>query len=121
MSSTYNVLRSTVTRGLGQNFCKKYPNRCGPLGNGWKPTVWTRVVNNVQAEIPMHTLQRTRLSVRTNCNMYFFSLLYVFVAKFSGTGWDNDEKHATNTAEYIADFLKVCGPSTFPGTWYTLL
>ncbi|KAJ7691698.1 hypothetical protein B0H14DRAFT_2651942 [Mycena olivaceomarginata] len=36
--------------------------------------------------------------------MYFFSLLYLFVAKFGGTGWDNDEKHATNTAEYIRVF-----------------
>ncbi|KAJ7824201.1 hypothetical protein B0H14DRAFT_3729015 [Mycena olivaceomarginata] len=35
--------------------------------------------------------------------------LYLFVEKFSGSGWDEDEKHASNTPEYIEDFIKVHG------------
>ncbi|KAF7372233.1 hypothetical protein MVEN_00082800 [Mycena venus] len=35
--------------------------------------------------------------------------IYLFVEKFSGTGWDDDEKHAVNTKEYIEDFVKTHG------------
>ncbi|KAJ7669155.1 hypothetical protein B0H17DRAFT_1142203 [Mycena rosella] len=34
---------------------------------------------------------------------------YLFVQKYSGTGWDDVAKHATNTAEYVEDFAKTHG------------
>ncbi|KAJ7731926.1 hypothetical protein DFH07DRAFT_968592 [Mycena maculata] len=34
---------------------------------------------------------------------------YLFVEKFSGTGWDAEDKHATNTEEYIKDFQATHG------------
>ncbi|KAJ7713353.1 hypothetical protein B0H14DRAFT_2644838 [Mycena olivaceomarginata] len=32
---------------------------------------------------------------------------YLFVEKFSGTGWDEEEKHAVKTTEYIKEFLAI--------------
>ncbi|KAJ7678576.1 hypothetical protein B0H14DRAFT_3064089 [Mycena olivaceomarginata] len=34
---------------------------------------------------------------------------YVFVQKFSGSGWDPEEKHASNTEAYVTDFVKTYG------------
>jgi hypothetical protein len=52
---------------------------------------------------------------------------YVFVQKFSGSGWDDDAKHATNTEEYVDDFVKVRrhvnehgGLLTVPDIWRRL-
>ncbi|KAF8142635.1 hypothetical protein K438DRAFT_1994725 [Mycena galopus ATCC 62051] len=35
--------------------------------------------------------------------------LHLFVEKFSGTGWDDEEKHAINTPKYIEAFLATHG------------
>lgn len=35
-------------------------------------------------------------------------VLYIFVRKFTGSGWDDVEHHVTATKDYIEDFLKVC-------------
>ncbi|KAJ6456677.1 hypothetical protein C8R45DRAFT_1034035 [Mycena sanguinolenta] len=79
-------------------------------GNGWKPTVWTDVVKNVHTAAPDTQPAKDKVVCQNKLGYMKETLeLYVFVAKFSGTGWDNDEKHATNTPEYVADFLKVHG------------
>ncbi|KAJ7678829.1 hypothetical protein B0H14DRAFT_2655706 [Mycena olivaceomarginata] len=72
-------------------------------GNGWKPSVWPDVVKAVQLVNPnaMPAKDQTKLkSILT---------LYLFVEKFSGTGWDEEEKHAVNTTEYIKEFLATHG------------
>jgi hypothetical protein len=33
---------------------------------------------------------------------------YLFVKKYSGIGWDNEDPHATATEEVIKMFLEVC-------------
>jgi hypothetical protein len=33
---------------------------------------------------------------------------YLFVKKYSGVGWDDEDNHATATPEFIETFLKVC-------------
>jgi hypothetical protein len=38
---------------------------------------------------------------------------YLFVKKLSGTGWDDEEKHATGTTDYIDGFAAVRRPSLF--------
>ncbi|KAJ6450811.1 hypothetical protein C8R45DRAFT_1127537 [Mycena sanguinolenta] len=79
-------------------------------GNGWKPTVWTDVVKNVQAAAPDTQPAKDKVICQNKLGYMKETFeLYVFVAKFSGSGWDNDEKHATKTPEYVADFLKVHG------------
>jgi hypothetical protein len=35
---------------------------------------------------------------------------YLFVKKYSGVGWDDEDNHATATVEFIETFIKVCFP-----------
>ncbi|KAJ7839270.1 hypothetical protein B0H13DRAFT_2366920 [Mycena leptocephala] len=51
---------------------------------------------------------------------------YLFVEKFSGSGWDDEDEQATNTDEYIEDFIATHGKQyakcfTKPCLYYTLL
>ncbi|KAJ6459860.1 hypothetical protein C8R45DRAFT_1081267 [Mycena sanguinolenta] len=79
-------------------------------GNGWKPTIWTDVVKNMQAAASDTQPAKDKVVCQNKLGYMKETFeLYMFVAKFSGSGWDNDEKHATNTPEYVADFLKVHG------------
>ncbi|KAJ7900685.1 hypothetical protein B0H14DRAFT_2556139 [Mycena olivaceomarginata] len=97
-------LMPPTTKGLLTHLSRrKPPSRAATDGS----RLWTHVVNNVQAEDPDAHPPKDKVVCQNKLQYVFFLLLYLFVAKF-------DEKHATNTAEYIADFLKVCGPSTFP-------
>ncbi|KAJ7342513.1 hypothetical protein DFH08DRAFT_963257 [Mycena albidolilacea] len=53
-------------------------------GNSWKPSVWPDVVKAVQLVNP------NAMPAKDQQN---------------GTGWDEEEKHAVNTTEYIKEFL----------------
>ncbi|KAJ7809884.1 hypothetical protein B0H14DRAFT_2607694 [Mycena olivaceomarginata] len=77
-------------------------------GSGWKPTVWPDVVKAVHAaNLDANPLKdQTKLISKLEDLKKTFEL-YLFVEKFSGSRWDEDEKHASNTPEYIEDFLKV--------------
>ncbi|KAJ7483038.1 hypothetical protein B0H11DRAFT_1914779 [Mycena galericulata] len=74
-----------MLRGLSD---KKDTHRSG---NGWKPSVWPEIVNAVKALDPeaMPVKDQTRLVSKLNY-------------KFSGTGWDKEKKHATNTPDFLA-------------------
>ncbi|KAJ6606941.1 hypothetical protein B0H10DRAFT_1956738 [Mycena sp. CBHHK59/15] len=65
-------------------------------GNGWKPSVWPEIVAAVQALSLGEASQRPDQFE-----------LYLFMEKFSGTGWDDEVEHATNTEDYVKDFLAV--------------
>ena len=41
---------------------------------------------------------------------------YLFVGKFSGTGWDEEAKHFTNPSILVDEFVAVCSDvlSSFP-------
>ncbi|KAJ7887048.1 hypothetical protein B0H14DRAFT_3127709 [Mycena olivaceomarginata] len=71
--------------------------------NGWKPTVWPDVVKAVRLADPEAKPAKDQAKLKE-----IFEL-YLFVEKFSGTGWDDEEKHAVNTAQYIEDFLASHG------------
>ncbi|KAJ7745176.1 hypothetical protein B0H14DRAFT_3167463 [Mycena olivaceomarginata] len=67
-------------------------------GNGWKSTVWPDVVKAVHAANPDANppKDQTKLISKLEDLKKTFEL-YLFVEKFSGSGWDEDEKHASNT------------------------
>lgn len=86
--------------------------------------LWPQIVNAVQAVNPdaMPAKDQTKVISKLNyvhllpikcfSALTFGQLkeafeLYLFVEKFSGTGWDDENKHAVNTDEYITDFLAV--------------
>ncbi|KAJ7232268.1 hypothetical protein C8J57DRAFT_1383955 [Mycena rebaudengoi] len=79
-------------------------------GNGWKPAVWADVVAAVQASNPEAKPTKDQVKVLTKLNYLKEAFeLYVFVEKYSGSGWDPDEKHACATDEYIESFVKSHG------------
>ncbi|KAJ7859010.1 hypothetical protein B0H14DRAFT_3446859, partial [Mycena olivaceomarginata] len=74
--------------------------------NGWKPTVWPDVVKAVRLADPEAKPAKDQAKVTSKMNdLKEIFELYLFVEKFSGTGWDDEEKHAVNMAQYIEDFL----------------
>ncbi|KAJ7192884.1 hypothetical protein GGX14DRAFT_405940 [Mycena pura] len=75
-------------------------------GNGWKPSVWSDVVAAVNAVDPESQKTSTQLSSRQLKGVYED---YQYVLGFSGTGWDDHGKHATNTEEYVEDFIRMHG------------
>ncbi|KAJ7352545.1 hypothetical protein DFH08DRAFT_991437 [Mycena albidolilacea] len=78
--------------------------------NGWKPSVWPDVVKAVQLVNPNAIPAKDQTKVMSKLdNLKNILTLYLFVKKFSGTGWDEEEKHAVNTPEYIKDFLVTHG------------
>ncbi|KAJ7797025.1 hypothetical protein B0H14DRAFT_3494216 [Mycena olivaceomarginata] len=82
-------------------------NTSGQLlsGNGWKSTVWPDVVKVIHAANPDANPPKDLISKLEDLKKTFE--LYLFVEKFSSSGWDEDEKHASNTPEYIEDFIKA--------------
>ncbi|KAJ7602756.1 hypothetical protein B0H17DRAFT_1154910 [Mycena rosella] len=80
-------------------------------GNGFKPQVWAKVVPKVINTNPDTNQQKgkTQCMNKLAYQLKKIFVLYVFVRKYSGTGWDNEEKHATNTKEYIEEFTKTHG------------
>ncbi|KAJ7158177.1 hypothetical protein C8R46DRAFT_1039775 [Mycena filopes] len=79
-------------------------------GNGFKPQVWPKVVPKVQNANPDVDQKKTKTQCMNKLN-YLKKIFvhYVFVRKFSGTGWNDKDHHATNTEEYIEGFLTTHG------------
>ncbi|KAF8156497.1 hypothetical protein K438DRAFT_350478 [Mycena galopus ATCC 62051] len=79
-------------------------------GTGWKPSVWTDVVDAVQQVDPTTDPMKDKAKVISKLNdVKDIFTLYLFVEKFSGMGWDDEEKHAINTPEYVQAFLVTHG------------
>ncbi|KAJ7715345.1 hypothetical protein B0H16DRAFT_1477500 [Mycena metata] len=79
-------------------------------GNGFKPAVWGKVVPKVVDANPDPAMKKNKTQCMGKLNYLKSTFtLYIFVRKYSGTGWDEDEHHATNTKEYIEDFTKTHG------------
>ncbi|KAJ7304612.1 hypothetical protein DFH08DRAFT_976600 [Mycena albidolilacea] len=76
--------------------------------NRWKSTVWPDVVKVVHAVNLDADPPKDQMKLISKLEDKTFEL-YLFVEKFSSSGWDEDEKHASNTPEYIKDFIKVHG------------
>ncbi|KAJ7714244.1 hypothetical protein DFH07DRAFT_785813 [Mycena maculata] len=93
-------------------------------GNRWKSSVWTPVIHAIhkanpaadpkkdqkKAKSKLEYVGVSRFKTNTGRGETLLQLkstfeTYVFVAKFSGTGWDDTEKHATSTQEYIDGFV----------------
>ncbi|KAJ7429654.1 hypothetical protein FB451DRAFT_1327687 [Mycena latifolia] len=79
-------------------------------GNGFKPQVWASVITKVREANPDANPPKDKQKCMNKLS-YLKKVfdLYLFVQKFSGTGWDDDAKHATNTEGYVADFVKTYG------------
>ncbi|KAJ7483107.1 hypothetical protein B0H11DRAFT_2279890 [Mycena galericulata] len=79
-------------------------------GNGFKPQVWAPVVIKVNEASPEVNPKKDKQKCMNKLS-YLKKIydLYVFVQKFSGSGWDDEAKHATNTEDYIQDFVKTYG------------
>ncbi|KAJ7340554.1 hypothetical protein DFH08DRAFT_938508 [Mycena albidolilacea] len=80
-------------------------------GNGWKPTVWPEIVVLVQAANPAADPKKDQVKCISKIN-YLQKCLgqYLFVKKYSGVGWDDEDNHATATVEFIETFIKINGP-----------
>ncbi|KAJ7264133.1 hypothetical protein C8J57DRAFT_1230615 [Mycena rebaudengoi] len=79
-------------------------------GNGWKPATWADVVKAVAAANPEANPTKDQVKIITKLNYLKDNFeLYLYVAKFSGSGWDDKDKHATNTDEYITSILAAHG------------
>ncbi|KAJ7846852.1 hypothetical protein B0H14DRAFT_2583895 [Mycena olivaceomarginata] len=80
-------------------------------GNGWKPTVWPEIVALVQAANPAADPKKDQVKCISKIN-YLQKCLgqYLFVKKYSGVGWDDEDNHATATVEFIETFIKANGP-----------
>ncbi|KAJ7724974.1 hypothetical protein B0H14DRAFT_3620912 [Mycena olivaceomarginata] len=80
-------------------------------GNGWKLTVWPGIVALVQAANPAADPKKDQVKCVSKIN-YLQKCLgqYLFVKKYSGVGWDDEQNHATATAEFIETFIKANGP-----------
>ncbi|KAF7348749.1 Myb-DNA-bind-3 domain-containing protein [Mycena venus] len=79
-------------------------------GNGWKPSVWTPVIAAVEAANPTAKPKKDKTKVKSKLD-YLKGVFedYLFVKKFSGTGWDDENKCATNTEDYIEEFVAAHG------------
>ncbi|KAJ7805671.1 hypothetical protein B0H14DRAFT_3153309 [Mycena olivaceomarginata] len=84
-------------------------------GNGWKSTVWPGIVALVQAANPAADPKKDQVKCVSKIN-YLQKCLgqYLFVKKYSGVGWDDEQNHATATAEFIETFIKWDGDRCKP-------
>ncbi|KAJ7785108.1 hypothetical protein DFH07DRAFT_763721 [Mycena maculata] len=74
-------------------------------GNGWKPSVWPDIVKAMAAANPGTEPQKD-MTVKSKLEYMRLGPAYIFVAKFSGTGWDAED----NTQQiYIKDFIPTHG------------
>ncbi|KAJ7202714.1 hypothetical protein C8J57DRAFT_1735608 [Mycena rebaudengoi] len=79
-------------------------------GNGFKPQVWAKVVPKVIAANPDKATQKDKAQCMSKLSyLKKIFVIYVFVRKYSGTGWNDEDKHATNTKDYIEEFTKTHG------------
>ncbi|KAJ7354582.1 hypothetical protein DFH08DRAFT_802496 [Mycena albidolilacea] len=88
-------------------------------GNGWKPSVWAGVIALVAAANPDASPKKDQTKCISKIN-YACSPstppalkekfeAYLFVKKYSGIGWDDEDHHATATEEVIKTFLEAHG------------
>ncbi|KAJ7076132.1 hypothetical protein C8R43DRAFT_1115793 [Mycena crocata] len=98
-------------------------------GNGWKDSVWTiaivvKAIHEAKPDaLPMKDVTKCKTKIG-----YLKTTFeeYLFIEKYSGSGWDDDKKHVTNTDEYIQDFLLANGKQyakcfKTPCPYYSLL
>ncbi|KAJ7501624.1 hypothetical protein B0H11DRAFT_1992452 [Mycena galericulata] len=84
-------------------------------GNGFKPPSLGSSRNQGQRSQPRSQPEKgqakmhEQVKLRMPRKLKKIYDLYVFVQKFSGSGWDDEAKHATNTEDYIQDFVKTYG------------
>ncbi|KAJ6450854.1 hypothetical protein C8R47DRAFT_1230045 [Mycena vitilis] len=79
-------------------------------GNGWKPTVWPSVVTAVHLANPSASPPKDQKKVKSKLDYLQETFaLYLFVEKFSGSGWDEAGKHAVNTEQYVEEFAQSHG------------
>ncbi|KAJ7266320.1 hypothetical protein C8J57DRAFT_1619701 [Mycena rebaudengoi] len=79
-------------------------------GNGWKSSVWTLVISAVQAANLTAESKKDQKKVKSKLDYLKATFEdYLFVKKLSGTGWDDEEKHATGTTDYIDGFAATHG------------
>ncbi|KAF8129411.1 hypothetical protein K438DRAFT_876688 [Mycena galopus ATCC 62051] len=84
-------------------------------GTGWKPSVWTDVVNAVQQVDPTADPVKDKAKVMSKLNdVKDIFTLYLFVEKFSGTGWD-DEENMLLIHPSISRPSSRCVPAIFCG------
>ncbi|KAJ7204332.1 hypothetical protein GGX14DRAFT_398186 [Mycena pura] len=79
-------------------------------GNGWKPDVWTQVVKACKDKVK--SVRLASIEVWTSLMMSQIKANYedyLFVGKFSGTGWDDEAKHFTNVTIVVEEFLEIHG------------
>ncbi|KAJ7369167.1 hypothetical protein DFH08DRAFT_833232 [Mycena albidolilacea] len=77
-------------------------------GNGWKPSVWAGVVALVAAANPDASPKKDQTKCISKINYLKEKFeAYLFVKKYSGIGWDNEDHHATMTEEVMKTFLEV--------------
>ncbi|KAJ7348629.1 hypothetical protein DFH08DRAFT_808356 [Mycena albidolilacea] len=77
-------------------------------GNGWKPSVWAGVVVLVTAANPEASPKKDQTKCNSKINYLKETFeMYLFVKKYSGIGWDDEDHHATAMEEVIKPFLKV--------------
>ncbi|KAJ7885685.1 hypothetical protein B0H14DRAFT_3431637 [Mycena olivaceomarginata] len=77
-------------------------------GNGWKPSVWAGVVALVAAANPDASPKKDQTKCNSKINYLKETFeMYLFVKKYSGIGWDNEDHHATATDEVIKPFLEL--------------
>ncbi|KAJ7821006.1 hypothetical protein B0H14DRAFT_3471855 [Mycena olivaceomarginata] len=97
---------------------RNYP-RSLTSGNGWKPSVWAGVIALVAAANPDASPKKDQTKCISKIN-YACSPstppalkekfeAYLFVKKYSGIGWDDEDHHATATEEVIKTFLEAHG------------
>ncbi|KAJ7193234.1 hypothetical protein GGX14DRAFT_405672 [Mycena pura] len=77
-------------------------------GNGWKPSVWTDVISAVNAVDPASQKTSTQIQNKLKHLKGVYED-YQYVLGHTGTGWNDEAKHATNTAEYVEDFIRTHG------------
>ncbi|KAJ7896675.1 hypothetical protein B0H14DRAFT_3425463 [Mycena olivaceomarginata] len=79
-------------------------------GNGWKPSVWAGVVALIAAANPDASPKKDQTKCNSKINYLKETFeMYLFVKKYSGIGWDDEDHHATATDEVIKPFLEVHG------------
>ncbi|KAK6971275.1 hypothetical protein R3P38DRAFT_2448596, partial [Favolaschia claudopus] len=79
-------------------------------GNGFRPPGWTLAVNAVATANPSADPKKDAGKCQNKLsNLKTKYELYMFVKGFSGRGWDDELKYATNTDEYVEDFIRVRG------------
>ncbi|KAJ7049646.1 hypothetical protein C8F01DRAFT_1265031 [Mycena amicta] len=92
-------------------------------GNGWKPQIWPKVIAAVNA-VPNTPVRTATQSQSHNTYIKGNFELYCFVAGYSGTGWDDEEKCCVADESFQDTFFTVhnkkyrkCFTLLYDGAW----